>query len=513
MSKNFDKRKILGNTLLLYLRMLLTMWLNLYATRLVLRNLGVEDLGIYGVVGSVVGLFSVFTSGITNAVQRFISYELGKENGKANRVFCSSLNIILLLSVLILLLLESIGLWFLNNKVNIPVNRLDAAFWVFQLSILTCIVTLISVPYNSLVIANERMNVFAYISILQVFLNCAAAYSLSYIQSDRLVVYAILMAVIVIIVRFIYQYYCRRQFHEARYRWYVDFCLMAQIGRFAGISTLSGILQIIATQGITFVINWTFGVAVNAVYSIALQLKNSILSFSLNLLKAISPQITKTYANGEYGAFKKLVYGGSKMEVFMIYIILIPFLFRTEYIMKLWLDDVPPYAVEFARCTAFISLSYAAFEPIRAAVMATGRITRFMLYPYLFYLIVLPFSYVLGTISDNPVWMIGGIVSVEILLCIIQIYYASKISVITLREWKKKIFLPCLGVALISSAICYLLTWIMDETICGLILLVGLNTLGLIGIVYVAGLSKGEKKMVKRMCVSFIERYKIYRNQ
>lgn len=508
MSKNFNKDRILKNTLLLYVRMLFTMWLNLYATRLILKNLGVNDLGIYGVVGGIVAMFGVFTNGITNAVQRFISYELGREDGDVNNVFCSSLNIIFLLSVFILLLLESIGLWFLYNKVNIPPDRMDAAFWVFQLSVLTCIITLISVPYNSLIIANEKMNAFAYISICQVILNCAAAYSLSFFRTDRLVAYSILMAAIILFIRIIYQCYCKRKFQEARYKWHIDRNLVAKIGNFAGVSTFSGVLQIIATQGITLVINWTFGVAINAVYSIALQLKNSILSFALNLLKAISPQITKTYANGEYDAFHKLVYSGCKIEAYLIFFIMIPFLFRTEYILELWLGNVPPYTVPFAQCIVFISLSYAAFEPIRAAVMATGQIAKFMLYPYLFYLIVLPVAYILGTITGSPVWMIGGIVLIEILLCLVQIYYASRVTVITMQEWTKRIFLPGLIVALGSSAICYLLTWVTDETIGGLILLVGLNALGLMGVVYVAGLSKGEREMVKGMLVKCCKKIK-----
>lgn len=512
MSQNFNKGKILKNTILLYVRMLFTMWLNLYATRLILKNLGVEDLGIYGVVGGIVAMFGIFTGGITNAVQRFISYELGKKNGDVNNVFCSSINIIFLLSFFTLLLLESIGLWFLYHKVNIPTDRINAAFWVFQLSVLTCIITLISIPYNSLIIAKEKMNVFAYISICQVILNCFAAYILTFFQTDRLVIYAILMAIIILIIRIIYQCYCRRKFQEAKYRWHIDRKLVAKIGSFAGVSTFSGVLQIIATQGITLVINWTFGVAVNAVYSIALQLKNSILSFALNLLKAISPQITKTYANGEYDAFHKLVYSGCKIEVYLIYLIMIPFLFRTEYILELWLDDVPPYAVAFTRCIVFISLSYAAFEPIRTAVMATGQIAKFMLYPYLFYLIVLPVSYILGKTTDSPVWMIGGIVLIEMLLCLILIYYASRVTVITMNEWARKIFIPCFTVALGTSVICYLLTWVTDESIGGLILLAGLNALGLVGIVYVVGLSKEEKGIVKRIYVSFIRKYKNYRN-
>ena len=179
MSDNFNKNRIAKNSILLYVRMLFTMWLNLYATRLVLKNLGVDDMGVYGVVGSVVGLFAVFSSGITNTIQRFITFELGKDVGNVNKVFCSSLNIIFLLSTFIFLLLESVGIWFLNNRVNIPPSSMQAAIWVYQLSVLTCIVNLISIPYNALVIAHEKMDAYALISIIQVILTCVAAYCLS----------------------------------------------------------------------------------------------------------------------------------------------------------------------------------------------------------------------------------------------------------------------------------------------------------------------------------------------
>lgn len=197
MSDNFNKNRLAKNTILLYVRMLFTMWLNLYTTRLTLANLGVEDMGIYGVVGSIVSMFAVFSGGMGNAVQRFLTYEIGRDNGDPNKVFCSCLNVIFLLSGIIFILLEVGGLWFLHTKINIPAESMDAAQWVFQISVLTCIVNLISIPYNSLIVAHEKMNAFAAISILQVILTCASVYCLSYFPTGRLLIYAILMATII----------------------------------------------------------------------------------------------------------------------------------------------------------------------------------------------------------------------------------------------------------------------------------------------------------------------------
>ena len=505
MSDNYNKNRILKNSLFLYGRMLITMWLNLYTTRLTLANLGVEDLGVYGVVGSLVSVFTVFSGGITGAVQRFITYEIGRK-GQINDVFISSLNIIFLLSGFILLLLEVVGVWFLNHKLNIPPESQQAAFWVFQLSALTCIVNLVSVPYNALIIAYEKMNIFAFISILQVGLTCGIAYSLSFFSNNRLVIYAIGTTIVCILVFMTYQRYCRCHFAEAVYSFKVNKNMLLEMGKFAGISSVSGILLVAASQGVVFIVNMVFGVALNAVYNIANQLKNSIMSFSLNLFKAIAPQITKTYASGELDVHKKMLYAGCKLEIYLFLVIMIPFLFRTEYILSLWLEEVPPYTIEFAKATTFVGLMFAAFEPIRTAVMATGQIVKFMLYPNIFYLLVLPVSYILGASTNNPVWMIGGIVIVEILLCLMQIYFASKVTVITMSEWVRKIFLPCSIVSLLSSMFCCILASLTPTTIVGLLILVLLNALALIAIVYVFGLSEIEKMMFRDLCCKIIQR-------
>lgn len=497
MSENFNKGRIVKNTILLYARMLFTVWLNLYATRLVLDNLGIEDMGVYGVVGSIVSIFTVFTSGITNAVQRFITFELGRKEGDTNKVFCSSLNVIFLMAAALLVLLEVGGLWVLNHKINIPPESTESAFWVFQLSVLTCIVNLISIPYNALVIAHEKMDAFAGISILQVVLTCAAAYCLSLFPDNRLLWYAILMAVISVLVRILYQVYCHIKFEEAHYHFDLDRNILKGIGKFAGVSTISGVLQMVTTQGLVFVINWTFGVAINAVYTIALQLKNSILSFALNINKAVSPQITKTYASGEEEAHKKLVYGGSKLEVFLIYFIMIPFLFRTEYIMELWLGEVPSYAIEFAQCIVFISLTYAAFEPIRTAVLATNKITKFSIVPETFNIAVLPVGYIVSHLTNNPFFLIIVIVGFDILTCAIRVYYAGKVSLIKLRALFYQIILPCAIVAILSGFVCWGISSILSSDLKGLMILLVVHSVILAGIIYEVGLSKHERGMIR----------------
>lgn len=496
---NFNKQRIAKNTILLYIRMLFTMWLNLYSTRLVLKNLGVDDMGVYGVVGSVVSLFTLFSCGITNTIQRFITYETGRDSGNVNKFFCSSLNIIFLLAAFILILLESIGLWFLYYKVNIPASSMQAAFWVYQLSVLTCIVNLISIPYNAIVIAYEKMDFYAVVSIIQVVLSCVSAYCLSFFNSQRLLIYAVLIAAISVLIRLFYQFYCRAKFEESRYHFIIDKKSLRQIGKFAGVSTTSGLLESLYNQGVIFVVNWTFGVALNAVYAIALQLKNSILSFAFNISKAMSPQITKTYASGEFETHKRLVYSASKIQAYMIFFIMIPFLYRTDYIMYLWLGSVPPYMVSYAKAVIVISLLYAIFDPIRTSVLATANIAKFMIIPNLFYLFSLPISFYLAFRSENPVVLIISVVCFDIIGCVIRIYYALQTSPLLLKDLILKVLLPIVYVSAISIIVCCFLSSCLNNDMKGLIILVGLNSIFLLVIIYGLGFNRQEKLFVNEI--------------
>lgn len=499
MSERLDKSQIAKNSILLYLRMLFTMWINLYATRLVLANLGVNDMGVYGVVGSIVSLLSVFTNSITNTVQRFLTFELGREHGETNVVFCSSLNIILILSVFVIIILETVGLWFLYHKVDIPHESISQAFWVYQFSVLTCIINLISIPYNALVIAHERMDVYAAISVIQVVMTCIVAWCLSFIDNQRLFAYAAMMTFVSILIRLFYQTYCQAKFNESHYKRLIDIKSMRQIGRFAGVTTIAGILETTYNQGVILVINWTFGVALNAVYTIALQLKNSVLSFAFNIFKAVSPQITKTYAIGDIDKHKQLVYSGSKIEVYMIYFIIIPFLFRTEQIMKLWLGEVPQYMVSYAQSIIFLSLLYALFEPIRTAVMATNNITRFMIIPNWMYIFLLPLCYIVSIMTKNAGVLIIFVIFIEVVVCTFRIYFALKVTPLRFREMATSLLVPCVLVASFNSIVCYLISDYFASNLMGLIFFVLSNIVILSCIIILLGLNRNERMFLRNI--------------
>lgn len=497
----FSKGRILKNSAFLYLRMLFTMWFNLWATRLVLANLGADQMGVYGVVGGIVTMFAVLTAGVTSAVQRFITFEQGRPGGDPGLVFCTSLNVIFVLAFIMLVLLEGVGLWMLGHAVNIPEASRGAAFWVFQFSVVAALVDVVSIPYNALVIAHERMGAFALVSVVKVLLGWGAAFLLGWVVAgNRLVVYAALMAAASIVVRIIYQVYCRLKFAEARYHLVFSRPLFVQMARFTGISTASEALQTLSGQGTILVINWTFGVALNAVYQIAMQLKNAVLSFGLNVFKAIAPQITKTYAEGNTTLHRKLVYSGSKLEFYMILLIFVPFMSKSDYIMQLWLGQVPPYAAAFARCAIFISLAYAWLEPVRTAVLATGRIGRFMIVPEVAYLLlVLPLAYAVGKVAGSPVAMMATIVAMDIVRCALRVGCARRVSFVRWKPFLLQVAAPCLSVLAVATLAACALAPAFADTLVGLALFLVVTTIVVALAVITIGVNREERRTVMLM--------------
>lgn len=482
--------------------MLFTMILNLLITRFVLRYLGAEDYGTYSAVGGVVALFAVLNGGISKANQRFITYELGSQSGHPSRTFNTIVNLTLIIALFTVLLIEIIGLWFLYHKMNIPDGRMNAAFWIFQFSVVTMVVTLISNPYNALIIAHERISTFAYISILQVVLNFIAAWCLRYVSMDKLIYYGLMVMLVNILIRVIYQIYCTHHFKEAKYHFYMNRNLIKNIAKFTGWATIDGALGTIIWQGTTILFNIFFGVTVNAVYNIAGQLKNAVLSFAQNVQRAMDPQITKSYAAGDLERHHALVFSGSKLEVFMIYIILIPLLVRTEFVLKLWLgNEIPPYLVVFCRFAVFMNIICSAFEVMRTSVMATGKLRNFALYPNLLHLSVLPICYIANLYFHSPVVMMVIITIIYFLVYAYRFYIASQISKFSLKEYFVKIVSRCLFVGLLTGMIVFTLDKFIPNNIWGFIFLMCISSISLIIYIYLVGLSTHERNLFNELCL------------
>lgn len=381
MSRNADNQRIAKNTLLLYFRMLFTMAVSLYTSRVVLNALGVEDFGIYNVVGGIVVMLSFLNGAMAGATQRFLNIELGRKDEKQlKKVFSTSLIIHIGVSIVVLLLAETIGLWFLNTCMNISENRMHAANWVYQYSVAAFIVSVISVPYNATIIAHEKMSAFAYISILEAVLKLLIVYLLYISMWDKLIVYSSLLVCVAIIIRMIYGVYCSRCFVETRYQLVYDRGLIKNMTSFAGWGFFTNAAYMFNTQGINILINMFFGVGVNAACGITMQVEAALMKFVNDFTTALNPQITKSYATKDFDTMNKLVIRGAKFSYFLLFILSLPILVETDYILGLWLEEVPEHTVAFVRLaiigTMIERLGYTGYT----ACMATGTIRRYVLW-------------------------------------------------------------------------------------------------------------------------------------
>lgn len=502
MADVYDKKRMLNNTLFLYGRMVITLILHLYTTRLVLHNLGVEDLGTYAVVGSVVSSMTFIGGSIGNSVQRFITYELGCKNGNVNNVFNSCLNSILFIVLLFVVLLETIGLWILGTKLNIPEETRSSVMLAYQFCIFSFIVDLINVPYDSVIGAHEKMNVLAGVTVLKTFLICIVSYFLAFV-SNRLFVYSFGLMIISVGIRVIYQIYCRRKFpQETRYCKKIDKNVVVEISKYIAVSSLSLMLNTAAIQGVTWTVNILSGVGLNAIFNIASQLKNTMLSFSMNINRAISPQIIKTYANGMMREHKNLVNVGMRLNAFMMLLILFPFIFYADTFMQLWLKDVPEYTVFFVQLIAFSAFFDCLMQSIGSAVFATGRIKAFLLVTRTFYLLVLPLMYFTYKYTLSPKSLICSVVLMDLIAMVIQMIIVVKQKIVDLRDG---IVIPMMRigcVSILSAIICAFLRAVLPHDVTGLILLCLIHTVTILPIMIIIGATSGEKVKIRQKITS-----------
>ena len=400
-----NNKRIAKNTLLLYFRMLLIIIVGLYTSRIVLNTLGVSDYGIYNVVGGIVAMLAFLNSAMVAASQRFISFELGTGNmEKLKKVFSTSVSIHIALAVIILLIAETLGLWFVNTHLNIPPERMEAANWVYQCSILTLLITIVSVPYNSCIVAHEHMKAFAYVSIVEAVLKLLIVYLLLLGDFDKLILYAILVACVALIIRIIYGIYCKRHFEECTYHFVFDKPLFKEMFVFAGWSMIGNLGFSFKDQGSNIILNLFFGTTVNAARGIAMQVNGIISNFSNNFTMALNPQITKQYAADDVEASVKLVYAGCRYSFYLLLLITIPVMINIDYLLRLWLGTVPEYTSQFLMLALIAALIDVMARPLVTALQATGRIKIFQIVICIIMLCELPLAYIILHFGGKPYW-------------------------------------------------------------------------------------------------------------
>lgn len=467
-----NNKRIAKNTLLLYFRMLFMMVVSLYTSRVILNALGVENFGIYNVVGGVVAMFSVISGSLSAAISRFITYELGKgDQIKLNKIFSASVTIQLLLSLIIVVLIESVGVWFLNAKMTIPLERMTAANWVLQFSIITFVIGLISVPYNAAIIAHEKMSAFAYISILEAVGKLAIAFLIIWSPIDKLIYYAILMCIVAIIVRFAYGHYCTKHFSECKYHFHWDKDLLRNMFGFAGWNFIGASSAVLRDQGGNIVINLFFGPSVNAARGIASQVNTAISGFVQNFMIALNPQITKSYAAGDKGYMMTLIFQGARLSFYMLLLLSLPVIINTHYILVLWLKLVPEHAVLFIQLILIFAMSESISNPLITAMLATGKIRNYQIVVGGLQLMNLPISYICLRLGCMPESVL--IVAIVISQCCLaaRLYMLRKMIGLASIQYMKKVYFNVIIVALLALVVPCLLTRYLEESFLSFVLL------------------------------------------
>lgn len=451
MDSSANNKRIAKNTLLLYVRTLFIMLVTLYTSRVVLNTLGVTDYGIYNVVGGVVAMFSVISGSLSSSISRFITYELGHGDfEKLKRIFSTSVTIQIGISLVILVLAELFGVWFLNTKMNIPVERLTAANWVLQCSLLSFIINLISVPYNACIIAHEKMSAFAYISILEAVLKLAVVYMLLISPYDKLSTYAVLLVMVALLIRLTYGQYCKRHFEESRYKFVYDKPLIKEMTSFAGWSFFGNGAYMLNVQGVDMLINIFFGVTLNAARGVTTQMQNAVMQFVNNFTVAVNPQITKSYAAGEREYMNKLVCRGARFSYFLLFLFVVPIVCEADYILRLWLKLVPEYAPTFLRLTLFGSLMMLLGNSMLTAISATGNIKRYQLWVTIVGCLVFPLTWVAFKLGFPPQATYVIFIAIYFLLVFVRLYIAKGLLKFPVRLYLTDVILRIFMVTSIS---------------------------------------------------------------
>lgn len=504
-----NNKRIAKNTLFLYMRMFVMMLTTLFTSRIVLDVLGAADYGLNNVIGGVVVLFSFLNSALLSATQRFLNFHLGRKDYKqTNVVFCMSVNTYLLLALLVIVLGETLGLWFVNTKLNIPQERIYAAQWVYQFTLVQFIINLLRVPYNASIIAYERMNFYAYLSLIEVIAKLVVVYLLYITSFDKLIFYSFLYTIVPLVITIIYKLYCNRQFDITHYHAFWDKKAFKEMFSFSGWSLFGSLANLSAQQGMNILINIFYGVTVNAAAGIANQVSHSVYGFISNFQTAFQPQIVKTYAAKETERFHKLIFQTSKFSYFLVIVLILPIMFTLDELLAVWLKQVPEYTAIFCRLIlVFLSIE-AITAPLWMSVQATGKIKNYQILMASLIFLNFPIAYIVLKIGlpVYSVWVVR--IFVNIMTMTARCVYMKKKLEFPLLPYLRNVIVPVLLVTIVALPVPGILYYFID----GLwqkLFVIGFTTLIITMLdVYFVGMNLREKELVKTMIINKVPLFK-----
>lgn len=503
-----DNARLAKNTMFLYFRMFFIMAVTLYTSRVVLRVLGVEDFGIFNVVAGVVAMFGFLNSSMSATTQRFISFSLGRGDDNLNKVFSTCVLTHALIALGVLVLVESVGLWFLYNKMIIPEVRMDAAFWVFQFSALSTVVTVMSIPFNADIIAHEKMSAFAYISIVEVCLKLLIVFLLDVGNIDKLVLYGFLLLLVQCGIFLTYMGYCLRHFKESRFRFVYEKKLFSEVFSFAGWNLWGYLASILYTQGLNILLNVFFGPVVNAARGLANQVDGAIRLFASNFQMAINPQIVKTYAAKDLESMHKLVFRSSKFSFFLLLALSLPVMIEAPVILRLWLSTVPDWTASFLRLMLVVVIVDSVANPLMTSAAATGRIKLYQSVLGGIQLLIVPVAYVVLRMGGEP----NSVFVVHLCICLIafavRLFIVRGMIGLSIKKYLMEVCVKSGVVTVVATVLPLTLYFSMTNSLLSAIVVVFVS-LGSVAVsAYAIGLTKSERVFVSDKIGQILAKFK-----
>ena len=500
MNQTEKTKRIAKNAVLLYIRMVVTLIITLFTSRIVLKSLGIDDFGLYNVIGGVVTLFAFLRSSMSSSTQRFLAYEMGSSTADNLRhVFCVCLTTHILLALVLFALAETIGLWFLNTHINIPVGREEAANWIYQFAVLSLCMNMVSLPYDADIVSNERMGYFAFLSILDAVLKLAIAYIVLYTKGDNLILYGALMMGISALNLFLNWIYCRMKFAETRFSFFWNKAMFLRIFSFSGWTIYGQLAVVGSNQGTNILVNIFHSVAANAAMGVGHQVNSALTGLVSNFQTAFKPQITKSYASGDYEYLTSLTNYASKISFFLLFLVSLPIILNIEWVLQLWLERVPAHAGEL--CIVFIiaSLCNAVSAPLWMNIFATGRVRNYQLGLSAAYVAELIAVYVLFRMGYPLVVGVSMKAVLNFVVVFVRLYYTHTTQPqFSLVGYSRQVLLPVFCTAILTIAVSLPVANMTNNDLIRLSL-TPIIVIVSIALAYFVGLNKREKKSLRNL--------------
>lgn len=489
-----NNKRIAKNTLLLYFRMLLMMFVTLFTSRVVLDKLGVTDYGIYNVVGGVVAMLGFLNSSMSNAVQRYLSFEIGKNNkAGVNRIFNVSLLAHAGIAVFVFVVMEIVGVWYLNTHMNIPAERMDAANWVLQCSIFTTLFTIVQVPYNAIIISKEQMGIYAYISILEVVLKLLVVYMLAIGNFDKLKLYSVLIMVVTIGIVMIYRFYCTRKYKEVKFKFIKDWNLLKQIVGFASWNMLGELAWVFTGQGVNIILNSFFGPVVNAARGLAEQVNGAVNRFVANFQTAVNPQLIKNYASDQLGEMKTLLFRSTRFSYYLLLALSLPIILKMDFILHLWLKEVPDYTTGFCQLVLVSSLVSTLSNLLAQVARAYGKIRNYQIIVSIFLFLNFPLSYIVLKLGCSPLSTMCVNIGINVMLLFVRLRLTNRMIQMTYGSFIRNVLFPIIIVTAVALVIPLGVYFILDNSIISFIIVALVSFLSVGVSTYALGMNANER--------------------